>query len=149
MKMVSLRHFRESDAAVLLENGNICTSVEEIRDTICNWNRLIFHGKYYEMFAVIDGNQIVGMISLYQLSDSVISVGPEIFPVFRRRGFGAEAMRIALDIAKGKGYRIALQQVQADNHASIALHKSLGFETDGYGYVNRKGNEVYIFLKSL
>lgn len=149
MKMVSLRHFQDSDAPILRESGNIGMSVEEIQDMIRSWNKFVFHGRYFEMFAVLCDDKIVGMISLYQLSDSVISVGPEIFPAFRRCGFSGEAMRIALDIAKGKGYRIALQQVQADNHASIALHKRLEFETDGYEYVNRKGKKVLIFLKSL
>ncbi len=121
--MVSLRHFHHSDAAILLESQNIHMSMEEIQDMISDWNRLSFHGKYFEMFAIINDGKIVGTISLKQLSDSVISIGPEIFPAFRRQGFGKEAMRIALDAAKRKGYRIAAQQVKSDNHPSIALHE--------------------------
>lgn len=33
--------------------------------------------------------------------------------------------------------------------ASPALHRALGFETDGYAYINKKGNEVAIYLRSL
>lgn len=149
MKMVSLRHFRNSDAAVLRESGNFNMPEEQLLRMIRDWNKLVFHGKYFEMFAVRNENQIVGMISLYQLSDSVISVGPEIFPAFQRWGFGKAAMEIALDTAKCKGYKIVSQQVRSDNYASIALHKSLDFETDGYGYTNKNGNEVLIFLKAL
>lgn len=149
MKMVSLRHFRDSDAAVLRESGNIDMPEEQLLIMIRDWNKLVFHGKYYEMFAVLHDDQIVGMISLYQLSASVISVGPEIFPAFRNRGFGKEAMAIALNTAKCKGYKIISQQVRRDNYASIALHKSLGFETDDYGYINKNGKEVLIFLKAL
>lgn len=147
--MVSLRHFNNSDAAVLLSSWNAGMSAEKLQDMICDWNKPASHGRYFEMFAVRDGNHIVGAISLYQLSASVVSIGPEIFPAFRKQGFGKEAMRIALDLAKSKGYRIAAQQVRRDNHPSIALHRSLGFETDGYGYINRKGNEVFVFLKAL
>ena len=68
---------------------------------------------------------------------------------FQRQGFGKEAMLIALDTAKSKGYKIVFQQVRSDNISSIALHKSLEFETDGYGYINRKEKEVLIFLKAL
>lgn len=42
-----------------------------------------------------------------------------------------------------------MQQIRADNVASIALHNSLGFETDGYVYTNKKGNEVLIYIKVL
>lgn len=149
MKMVSLRHFQDSDAPFLRESGNIGMSVEEIQDMIRSWNKFVFHGRYFEMFAVLSDDKIVGMISLYQLSDSVISIGPEIFPVFRKQGLGREAMSIALETAKSKGYKIVLQQVRSDNHASIALHKCLGFETDKYVYINGKGNEISIYLKSL
>ena len=147
--MVSLRHFRDSDAAVLREFGNIDMPEEQLLRMIRDWNKLVFHGKYFEMFAVLHDDQLVGMISLYQLSASVISIGPEIFPAFRNRGFGKEAMAIALDFVRNKGYKIVSQQVRSDNHASIALHKSLGFETDDYGYINKKGKEILIFLKAL
>lgn len=149
MKMVSLRHFRNSDAAVLRESGNFNMPEERLLRMIRDWNKLVFHGKYFEMFAVLHDDQLVGMISLHQLSASVISIGPEIFPAFRNRGFGKEAMAIALDTAKCKGYKIVSQQVRRDNYASIALHKSFGFETDDYGYINKKGKEILIFLKAL
>ncbi len=58
-------------------------------------------------------------------------------------------MNAALEIAESKGYKIVLQDIRSDNIASIALHQSLGFETDKYAYVNKKGNEVFLFLKAL
>lgn len=145
--MVSLRHFNDSDATVLSELAGV--GVSEAAEMIRDWNSLAFHGRYFEMFAITSGGGIVGTISLYQLSDSVVSIGPEVFPEFRRRGFAKEAMLLAMDAAKSKGYKIVSQQIRSDNAASIALHKSLGFETDGYGYTNKKGKEVFIFLKSL
>jgi hypothetical protein len=42
-----------------------------------------------------------------------------------------------------------MQQIRADNVVSSALHNSLGFETDGYVYRNKKGNEVLIYIKVL
>lgn len=147
--MVSLRHFEYADAAALRKAGYGDLSAEQLRDMVDAWNRLEYHGRYFEMFAVVHDDQIVGMISLYQHSDSVVSIGPEIFPAFQRRGFAKEAMRLALETAKKKGCRIAAQQVRSDNQPSIALHKSLGFETDAYGYINKKGDEVFLFLKAL
>ena len=147
--MVTLRNFNHADAAVLQQSQNFDMSAKEIQDMIGNWNKFEFQGKYFEMFAIMNGGKIVGTISLYQLSDSVISIGPEIFSAFQNQGFGKEAMLIALDLAKSKGYRIVAQQVRADNIPSIALHKRLGFETDRYGYINRKGKEVFLFFKAL
>lgn len=147
--MIVLRNFRESDATVFQETHSKHLSIEEIRDMFRKWNIKEYEGKYFEMFAVVKGEDIVGRISLYQHSDNVISCGPEIFEGCCRQGFAKEAMLLAMDIAKSKGYKVVLQQIRVDNVASIALHNSLGFETDEYVYRNKKGNEVCIYLKSL
>ena len=144
--MVSLRHFSDSDAEVLSKLTGVGTP--EAAKIIREWNSLESGGGHFEMFAITSGG-IVGTVSLYRLSDSVVSIGPEVFPEFRRRGFAKKAMLLAMEAAKRKGYKIVSQQIKSDNAASIALHKSLGFETDGYGYTNKKGREVFIFLKSL
>lgn len=147
--MIILRHFEESDAEVLKRLQSADMSIQAVRSMIRQWNTLEYQGKYFEMFAIVRDGEIVGQISLYHHSDSVVSVGPEVFSAFRRQGIGKSAMAAAMDIARGRGYKIACQQVRCDNLPSIALHESLGFETDGYGYLNKKGDEVFIFLKAL
>lgn len=147
--MVILRSFNNADANVLQQFKHTNMSIKEIQDMICDWNTLEFEGKYFEMLAVENNGEIVGTISLYQHSDSVISIGPEIFPVFQRQGFGKAAMNLSLDVVKSRGYKIVVQQVQRNNIPSITMHKSLAFETDDYCYTNRKGKEVLIFLKPL
>lgn len=116
---------------------------------IRQWNTLEYQGRTFEMFAILRDGELVGQISLYQHSDGVVSVGPEVFQPFRRQGIAKSAMLSAMEIAKGRGFKIVCQQVRSDNLPSIALHESLGFETDRYGYLNKKGREVYIFLKAL
>lgn len=147
--MVILRNFKNDDADVLRKFHNANMSIKEIQDVINDWNKYKFQGKYFEMFAIINDEKIVGMISLYQHSSSVISIAPEVFSPFQKQGIGNQAMRVALETAKNKGYKIVAQQVRSDNVPSIALHSSLGFETDKYGYINKKENEIYLFLKSL
>ena len=144
-----LRHFKSDDADILQQLQYINMPIEEIKTLICDWNKFKFQGKYFEMFAIVSDDKIVGTISLYQHSSSVISIGPEVFSPFRKQGLGKQAMRIALDIAKSKGYKIVIQQVRSDNTSSIALHKSLGFETDDCSYTNSKGNEVTLYFKAL
>ncbi len=101
------------------------------------------------MFAVINDDKIVGTISLYEHSHSVVSIGPEIFAEYRKQGYAFQAMETAIMTAKGKGYKIVSQQIRANNIASLKLHVKLGFETDDYVYKNSRGNDVLIFLKSL
>ena len=147
--MVTLRHFAPSDAPALREAQGGGCGLEETEELIRAWNTQEFQGRYFEMFAVLCGGRIVGEISLYSHSPSVLELGPEIFPAFRRQGFGRAALSLALDEAKKRGFKIAAQQVRRDNLASIALHNSLGFETDGYVYRNQKGRKVLLFLKPL
>ena len=147
--MIVLRNFRDSDASIFQEKHSQYLFVEEIRELFQKWNIKEYEGKYFEMFAIVKDEEIVGRISLYQHSENVISCGPEIFEGYCRLGFAKEAMMLAMDIAKSKGYKVVMQQIRADNVASIALHNSLGFETDGYVYRNKKGNEVVIYLKTL
>lgn len=147
--MIVLRNFRDSDALTFQEKYSKHQSIEEIRELFRKWNIKEYEGKYFEMFAIVKGEDSVGRISLYQHSETVISCGPEIFQGYCRQGFAKEAMTLAMDIAKSKGYKVVMQQVRTDNVASIALHNSLGFETDGYVYRNKKGNEVLIYIKAL
>lgn len=147
--MVTLRNFSESDAKIVQKMRFKNMSLEDIIELFRKWNELEYESRYYEMFAVLYKQNIVGQISLYQHSQTVISCGPEIYDNYRKQGYAVEAMTVAMDIAKEKGYRIVMQQVRTDNVASIALHQRLGFETDGYVYQNKKGNEVVIYIKAL
>lgn len=147
--MVVLRNFIKDDALILQANAFRDMSVEQIENLICEWNQKTVNSKYFEMFAIVVDKIIIGTISLYEHSGEVISIGPEVFKLYRQKGYAKEAMIYALNIAKEKGYKIVSQQIRTNNAASIALHSSLGFETNGLIYTSAKGNEVAIYLKSL
>ena len=147
--MISLRNFMDEDTIEFQQKRNVNMSMNEIKDLFAKWQEKEFEGKYFEMFYVVKDNEIVGMISLYKHSESVISCGPEIFECYRKQGIAEEAMMLAMDIAKAKGYKLVSQQIRLDNTASISLHNKLGFETDGYIYKNKKGNDAVIFIKLL
>ncbi len=147
--MMFLRNFKKEDASELQEYGYSDLSAEQVETLICDWSKKQFYGKYFEMFAIVSDEKIVGTISLYQHSSEVISIGPEIFCEHRRKGFAKEAMMLACQMAREKGFKIVSQQIRINNAASIALHRSLGFETNGFVYTNSKGNQVSIYLKCL
>ena len=147
--MITLRNFMKTDALHLQKSSYSILSIKEIEDLVCEWNQKQVNHKYFEMFAVVVDETIVGMISLYQHSTEVVSIGPEIFKEYRQKGLAKEAMICACEIAKEKGYKIVSQQIRTNNIASIALHSSLGFETNGLTYTNAKGNQIAIYLKCL
>ena len=147
--MTELRPFREDDAFTLQQNMYTSMELDEIRKMIAAWEKHSFEGRYFEMFAVVHEQRIVGSISLYGLTPSVASIGPDIFEQERKKGFAAAAMEQLLKLAAEKGYRIIQQQVRTNNAASIRLHEKLRFETDGYVYQNRHHNDVLIYLRAL
>ena len=146
--MITLRRFAIEDAPSLQERYS-SLSREQIERMIYEWNSGQFDGKYFEMLAIISDGCIVGTISLYEHSSKVVSIGPEVFEPYRKNGYGKKAMLQACGIAADREYKIVSQQIRTDNAASIALHVSLGFETNGAVYTNAKGNQVSIYLKSL
>ena len=139
----------ETDAERLQADQLHGKSMEDVLSLIHEWKTKSYNGKYFEMFAVVDDADVVGAISLFEHSPSVASIGVEIFVNHRRKGYAADAMRLLLKYAMGKGYRIIQQQIRTDNAASLSLHEKLGFETDGYVYVNRKGHDIILYLKAL
>lgn len=147
--MISLRNFSNDDAESFRQKNNMNISLDEIRALFAKWNEKTYAGKYFEMFAIVKNDEIVGSISLYQHSESIISCGPEVFESYRRQGIGREAMLLAMNLAKNMGYKAVTQQISRSNTASIALHNKLGFETDEYIYKNQKGTDVSIYIKLL
>lgn len=99
-------------------------------ELIGEWSKRSYNGRFFEMLAVEDGGRIVGTVSLFEHSRSVVSLGVEIFEEFRRRGYGYEGCRLALERARGLGYAVAMDQVLASNDASAGLHIRLGFDTN-------------------
>ena len=147
--MVFLRNFTNDDAEVFQQKQKMNISLDEIKAMFAKWGEKEYEGKYFEMFAIVKDGEIVGSISLYQHSNSVVSCGPEVFEAYRRQGIGREAMLLVMERAKNMGFKLISQQIRRNNIASIALHEKLGFETDEHIYINKKGNEVLIYVKPL
>ena len=147
--MVTLRQFSALDAGVVREQMMPDAPMEEVLQTIQAWGSNAYQGKYFEMLALTVDDTIVGSVSLYAHTNRIASVGVEVFPGERGRGYATEGMRRIIETAKMRGYQVIQDQVRADNGASIALHEKLGFETDGYIYRNAKDRKVLIYLLCL
>ena len=147
--MIVLRHFEQKDVESIHNSLYPDLSETDIREMIAEWNSYVYQGRYFEMFAVLSDNRIVGYGSISEKGRNIASAGIEIYSEERGKGFGSDAMAALLEKEKKKGYRIILDQVRKDNQASIRLHENLGFDSDGYVYRNRKNNEVLLYLKVL
>ena len=147
--MVVLRHFLEQDAGFICGNVYPDLTIDGAAAMIREWNSGVHQGKYFEMFAVLSGDDIVGYASLLEHSHSTVSAGIEILITDQNKGFGAQTLATLIDLAVSKGYRIMFDQVRADNLASIRLHEKLGFESDKYIYRNRKNKEIILYIKPL
>ena len=145
--MVSLQKIANQHADAVLKHTAL--SRTDVAKMIEDSDAKHFDGRYFEMYAVMSGKSVVGLISLFERSASAVSIGPEIFAEYRKRGYAAEAMQAAMDLAKSRGYRVVLQQVRIDNAASIGLHTKLGFETDHAVFQNRKQHDVCFYLKTI
>lgn len=166
---VKLCHFCYADVNVLKKFQYPDWADVKLQDLVDTWNKVDDQGKYFEMFAIWSSCSMVGSVSLYEkpipafvkeaiLSKQLqsvaeeksfsISAGPEIFLPYRRQGYAQEAVALAYQYAREKGYTIAQIQIRTDNVASLALHKKLGFVIIRRD-INRKGHEVYELIKLL
>jgi len=145
--MVSLQKISNKHADTVSKHAKI--SKTDVEKMIKDSDSKSFDGRFFEMYVVMSGEEIVGLISLFEHSASIVSIGPEIFTESRKLGYATKAMQMAMDIARSIGYKIVFQQVRVNNIASIKLHEKLGFETDNIIYKNRKNNEIFIYLKSI
>ena len=145
--MITLQKISNQNAEAVSEHTAM--SKTDIDQMIKSSDAKIFNGRFFEMYVIMSEEKIVGLISLFEYSPSVVSIGPEIFAGYRKLGYATKAMQMAMDIAKSIGYKIVLQQVRADNVASIKLHTKLGFETDNMVFKNKKNNDVCFYLKSI
>jgi RimJ/RimL family protein N-acetyltransferase len=89
------------------------------------------------VFGAFDDGRLVGALGLLRerhrkLSHKALVWGVYVAPAFRKRGVGRRLLRAALDHAAAmSGLRQVSLGVNANNSASIALYKSLGFEPYG------------------
>ena len=143
-----LRNFDKSNIEQLQKYKSELSKAD-LEVLIETWNKKKYSDKYFEMFAIIENGKLIGKASLFERSEHIVSCGLELYPEFCGKGYGTKAYSLLLSFAKQKGFTIAVAQVHADNIASIALNRKMGFEAEDYTYINKKGNSIYYFIKSL
>lgn len=78
-------------------------------------------------FIRADG-QHAGGITVHSVQGNRFSYGIAITPSLRRMGIAGAALHLLFERMKRLGFQHAVAQVAPENAASLALHRSLGFE---------------------
>ena len=134
-----------SDLAGTSYDGMPCD--EKLR-MIADSLRKEHNGSYFELLAVYDEDLLVGFMNLYAHSAEIVSIGPEIKQMYRRRGYGYLGEMQALRYAKDAGFSVAVANVREDNQASIALHEKLGFAVGAHCF-SKSGKPIRVYVKNL
>lgn len=108
----------------------------------------IHNNSYFEILVAYKNDTVVGFVNMFAHSQHIISCAPEIKDEFRCKGLGLCFQVLALNYAKGKGYTIAVADIEDSNTASIKLHEKLDFELLRK-YNNKHGKTIRLYLKAL
>ena len=85
---------------------------------------------------------------LATLGTDGIEIGSEIYPNWRRRGLGREALQRLLQFAQEQGVQRFILSIAPDNQPSLALARSLGFVELGQQVDGEEGLELLYRLES-
>lgn len=145
---VLLRSFTEADTDRLKQYCYPQKSKDQIREMIREWNTRFYDGKYCEFFAVTVKDEPVGFVSLMEQSPQCVSVGAQIFPGYRGKTYGTQAVTEVCRRAALLGYPSVSARVRKNNTPSNRLCRRVGFSLTGED-VTERGVEVFTYLKNL
>ena len=148
LKAVSLRPFTAADVPLLKQYLYPNKSKADLEAMVSAWKTRVYEGKYCEFFAVTVENVPVGYVNLLEASPDSVSVGAHIFPGFRGKTYGTQAVRSVLGLAAEKGYSAATARVRKTNTPSLRLCDTVGLISTGED-VTAQGREVFTFRKEL
>ena len=90
--MISLRKFNHDDAESVRRNLYPDMTLQAVLELIDEWNTCVYHERYFEAFAICSDDRLVGYVSLFEHSDSIVSFGAEVFTDELRKGYAFEGI---------------------------------------------------------
>lgn len=82
-------------------------------------------------FFILCNGKHAGGITVHSARDALFSYGIAVAPHMRQKGVAKAALALLFDAMKQRGFVQVLVQIAPDNTASLALHRSLGFQQTG------------------
>ncbi len=143
---MKLRRFSINDIKILRQYKFPDKSELEILKIIDEWNKENASGRYFEMFSIVQRDQLVGDLSLFEYEPGCVSCAVEIFTPFKRKGYGKFAVNCGLELAKNRGYEVAVVQVLKNSTEAFKFFENAGFSVVGE-FINPHGHGVYTMKK--
>ena len=82
-------------------------------------------------FFILRDGQHAGGITVHSVCGASFSYGIAVAPQMRRQGVAKAALPLLFDRMAKRGFTAVCVQIAPGNAASLALHRSLGFEETG------------------
>jgi RimJ/RimL family protein N-acetyltransferase len=126
-------HEREDDEMRLRFDAPRRATLDEMRGAMQRWMDARAAGyPNFAYMARLPGAGLIGGCEIRRVEPDVANVSYWIYPLFRRQGHAARAMRLLLAAAPAiAGLRIIEAHVSPDNLASRRLAENLGFTESG------------------
>lgn len=125
----------ESDSSQWLLNGMSAPfSCDNLLQYATTYDADPFRAGQLRLMAELEGNGIIGIVDLYQISavHRTAYVGIYIMPQMRGKGYGKMCLRLLEDYASSLlNLRILAARVAEENHASTALFEKAGYSLAG------------------
>ena len=144
---MELRPISKKDIELLNGFSYSAMSESEKQEMIAESVAKSHYGRYFELFLVFQGNKCIGIMNVFEHTECIVSVAPEIIESERHKGYGFEAMIAILSLMYEKDYTIAVADVAVSNVASVKLHEKLAFERERT-YI-KDGVDMALYIRTL
>ena len=142
-----IRHFEIKDIKILQKYRYPKLHDIQILALINEWNKGGNSGRYFEMFTIVSGGNVVGELSIQEHTKDSVSVGIHIFEPFRRNGYSANCIKYALKKAKELGYPYVVFLIDKSNELATKIAEKSGFLAISE-FINPNGITVVTYKKS-
>ena len=102
-------------------------SIESKKELVQDSIKGICRGDFFRFYLIKNGKEIVGVLNVCGHGKDNVSVAPEIFEMYRKKGFATKSLNLAYAIAKENGFDTVIAGIRKENIASQKLHEKLGF----------------------
>ena len=123
-------------------------STEKRKMLVQDSEKGICGGEFFRFYLIKKGKTTVGVINMYGHGEEEISVAPEIFEIYRNKGFATKSLNLAYAIAKENGFNTVIAGIRKENIASRKLHEKLGFSFVEE-FISTNGNSMEKYSKKI